>query len=112
MLKKLLLLSVLIMFCASLSAQKNHKITGIVQDTTGETLLGSTILLLDQDSVFVDFSRSELDGSFEFKKVAPGPYIVKITFVGFIPEHIPVNISSRDVDIGTIELKEIATELM
>ena len=100
------------MFCASLSAQKNHKITGIVQDTTGETLLGSTILLLDQDSVFVDFSRSELDGSFEFKKVAPGPYIVKITFVGFIPEHIPVNISSRDVDIGTIELKEIATELM
>ena len=112
MLKKLLALSVFILFCILLNAQKNHNITGIVQDTTGETLLGSTIMLLDQDSVFVDFSRSELDGSFEFKKVSPGPYIVKLTFVGFIPEHIPINLSSRDIDLGTIQLKEIATELM
>lgn len=110
---KKIILSLLACFCLSMSyAQKNYDIKGIVTDTLGETLLGSTIMLLDMDSVYVDFARTEMDGSFRFKKIPSEDYLVRITFVGFIPVTKKVNYTGRDIDLGTVELKEIATELM
>jgi hypothetical protein len=93
-------------------SQKTYDIKGIVIDKDDEPLLGSTIMLLDMDSTFVDFSRAELDGSFEFKNVAVGNYLVKVTFVGFIPVTIEVSSKGENIDLSKIVLNEIATELM
>ncbi len=110
------LLFSLIILCSlansSVFAQKNFDITGIVSDTTGEPLLSSTIMLLDTDSVYVDFSRSGPNGDFEFKKVKNGDYIIKITFVGMIPQHIPISSTGENIDLGVIKMTEIAEELM
>ncbi len=112
MIKKYYLLPLLLIITISGLAQNNYNIKGIVTDTLGEPLLGSTIMLLDMDSIFVDFSRTEIDGSFHFKRIPKGDHLMRITFVGFIPETRNVSFRGRDIDLGTIELKEIATELM
>ncbi len=113
MITKKTILFILASLCISLTyGQKNYDIKGIVTDTLGEPLLGSTIMLLDMDSVYVDFARTELDGAFQFKKIPQGDHLVRITFVGFIPVTKNVSYRGKDIDLGTVELKEIATELM
>ena len=100
-------------FLLSYSQSTNFDIKGVLEDTLGNPLIYSTVLLLDTDSTMVDFTRSELDGSFKFKKVDSGSYLVKSTFVGFIPNHTPVSSrGGRNVDLGTIQMKELASELM
>ncbi|GLR17120.1 hypothetical protein GCM10007940_17350 [Portibacter lacus] len=83
-------------------------------DTLNDPLVAATVLLLEKsDSTMIDFARTDLDGSFVFKKVPPGEHVVKITYLGFIP--MAVDASSTDgsnVDVGRLELTEIAQELM
>ena len=108
------ILSVLILFCSlSLTAQKTFNVKGNVQDTLGNSLIASTVLLLEKsDSTMVKFTRTELDGSFIFRKVEPGNYLVKTTYIGYIPRMVPVSSQGDNVDIGILEMSEIAEELM
>jgi len=95
-------------------AQKTHTVKGIVEDTLGNALISSTVLLLERsDSTLVKFTRTELDGSFAFRKVPMGKYLVKTTYVGYIP--LTVNATSpdgKDVNLGTLKMTELAAELM
>jgi len=112
--KKLLNTLCILFFIGSIYAQSTFKIEGIVEDTLANPLIYSTILLLEEsDSTMVDFSRTELDGSFKFKDVSPGAYLVKTTYLGYIPLHIPVSsMDGADVDLGVVKMTEMATELM
>lgn len=112
--KKLLLSAIVVLTSLSLYAQStNYNIKGIVEDTLGNPLIYSTVLLLETDSTMIDFTRSELDGSFQFKDVPLGDHIVKTTYIGYFP--MAVNTSSTDgknVELGIVKMKEIAEELM
>lgn len=91
----------------------NYNIKGIVEDTLGNALIYSTVLLLEQDSTMIDYTRSEMDGSFQFKDVPLGNHIVKTTYIGYFP--LAISTSSTDgknVELGTLKMKEIAEELM
>jgi len=112
--KNVITLFLFISISSSLFAQNStFNIKGTVEDTLGNPLIYSTVLLLETDSTMVDFTRSELDGSFRFKNVSPGEYLVKNTFVGFVPQHTSVNnTSGNNVDLGVIQMTEIAEELM
>lgn len=99
----------------SINAQKNsYRIDGMAFDTLNDPLVAATVLLLEKsDSTMIDFARTDLDGSFVFKKVPPGQHLVKVTYLGYIP--LAVDASSEDgsnVDLGRLELTEIAQELM
>jgi len=111
---KKVFISLLMVMCTHLVySQSTFNVKGVIEDTLGNPLIYSTVLLLDTDSTMVDFTRSELDGSFRFKGVSSGEYLVKTTFVGFIPLHSKVNSrGGKDVDLGILKMSELAAELM
>jgi len=104
----------LIFILSSLSSySQNYNIKGAITDTLDNPLIMATVLLLEKtDSTMVDYTRSEMDGSFKFKNVEKGNYLVKTTYVGFIPLTVNSPIENKDLDLGKLEMSEIATELM
>ncbi len=97
-----------------LYAQNTHDVKGIVFDTLDNPLIAATALLLEKsDSTLIDFTRTELDGSFKFKNVAAGDHVVKFTYVGFLPLTVDAtSVNGENVDLGRVEMIEIAEELM
>jgi len=106
----------LILFIAgflNVSAQNSFTIKGAVSDTLDNPLILATVLLLEKsDSTMVDYTRSEMDGSFKIKNVEPGNYLIKTTYVGYLPKTVNASITDKNRDLGIIEMSEIATELM
>ncbi len=95
-------------------AQSNLSIKGSVTDTLDNPLIQATVLLLERkDSTMVDYTRCELDGSFKFKDVGKGDYVVKTTYVGFLPMVVKANtLEGKSLDLGQIKMNELAEELM
>lgn len=86
---------------------------GRVADTTGAALAGSNVMLLTTtDSSLVTFARTNESGAFSLKNVKRGTYILKISYVGFIPYDKLLATGDNAVnDLGTLKLKPIAKEL-
>ena len=106
---------VIIFSFLSFNAQsQSYKVKGIVEDTLGNALIQSTVLLLEKsDSTLVDYANTSMDGSFRFKDVPAGEHIVKSTYLGYLP--LTVDASSTDgsdIDLGILKMTEIAEELM
>ncbi len=92
-------------------AQK-FTVKGNVTDTTGKPLEFATVMLLQTaDSSLAAFTRSEENGAFEVKSVAPGSYLLKITFVGFRPYSKTINLQTSLLELGTIRLMPLSNEL-
>lgn len=75
---------VFLLFCVSVTAfAAAQDITGKVQDaTTGEPLVGATISL-EKSGHTIKNVYSGLDGSFVFRRVPEGSYVVTVHFVGY-----------------------------
>ncbi len=113
--KKILLLATLLCWpLTSLWAQNRFNITGSIADSTTGILPGATVMLLNRaDSVLLNFTRSDTKGIFEFKNVKKGDYLLKTSFVGYIPaEKAIIFGASERIDLGIVYMKEIADELM
>lgn len=108
--RKLFLFLVAILSITSINAQDYH-VKGYLTDTLDNSLISATVLLLDSDSTMVDFTRSELDGSFVFKDIKGGDYIVKTTYIGFIPLSTPI-VLDKDLDLGNLKMVEMNEKLM
>lgn len=114
--KKCLWLPILLFFSTLLSAQNPSKVTirGIVADTSGTvTPFATVMLLVPKDSTLINFTRTDDKGIFEFKNVKNTPYLLKISYIGYLPlqQYLPEAPSSPN-DLGTIGIKPISTELM
>ncbi|MCF8237357.1 MAG: TonB-dependent receptor family protein [Saprospiraceae bacterium] len=112
--RRLLSLAVLLLLTQVMYSQsKNLDISGIVADTLGIPLPLSTVLLLDPvDTTLISYTRTEEDGSFILKRQKRAPALLKISYVGFMPQIINVNPEpAGDVNIGEIRLEEIAKDL-
>jgi len=100
-------------FCSTAIAQ-NYKIDGVIEDTLGNALIASTVLLLEKaDSTLVEFTSTEMDGSFRFKNIPAGNHLIKSTYLGYVP--LTVDASSHDgsdVKLGVLKMTELAEELM
>jgi len=113
--RKLYFFAALILFSSYAQAQSpNYQIDGIVEDTLGNPLMYATVLLMEAaDSTMLDFTRTEMDGSFRFKDISQGNHLVKTTYVGYLPLTIPVQAGDqKKVQLGTLKMTEIASELM
>ena len=86
---------------------------GVVTDTTGAVLPAATImLLLPADSSLTNFGRSNKEGAFEMKNLKRIPYLLKISYVGYIPfqtEVVPAN--GEVTDLGKLKMKVLQKEL-
>lgn len=111
---RITILFFLLLHCFGAASQSNsYKIDGVILDTLGNPLIYSTVILLEKsDSTMIDFTRSELDGSFRFKDVPLGQHIVKTTYVGYIPLTIDASSDKDNIDLGEMRMTELASELM
>lgn len=115
--KKCLLLAVTLLCTGVLAfAQAPNKVTlkGLVRDTSGAEVTFPTVMLLNpKDSTLVNFTRGDAAGAFEFKNVRNIPYLLKISYLGYLPLQKHLAPSATEVnDLGTIGIKPITTELM
>ncbi|MBK8393542.1 MAG: outer membrane beta-barrel protein [Saprospiraceae bacterium] len=99
-------------FLSTLVYGQTFNITGKVTDTLNNPLVFSSVMLLEMDSTLVDFSQTDIGGFYDFKKVQAGSYIVKATYLGYIPVAQTIQSSGSNVKVETLRLTEIATELM
>jgi hypothetical protein len=116
--KNLFLLAVLCLLSAALHAQtptplSRFTLQGRAVDTASAPLASSTVMLLSaKDSSLVNFTRAGDNGNFSFKNIKPGNYVLKISFVGFIPYNQVIKPATEAVmDLGALKLKPITKEL-
>jgi len=66
---------------------QNLTIQGSLKDSiAGRALNSATVsLVYAKDSSLVSFSRTNEAGVFNFKNVAPGSYLISVSYVGYIP---------------------------
>lgn len=85
-------------------------IKGVVTDrSSGDPLMQATVRLLRNraDSAFVDVTTCNLDGRFTLPGVKNGKYLLSVTYVGYNPLTLPVNITGgANVDLDTLRLQE------
>lgn len=105
-----------LLLAIAVAAQNPSRVTlkGVAQDSSGEKLIGATVMLLNhKDSSLVNFTRSDENGAFAFKSLKNSPYVLKITYVGYLPHEIKIQPTNTELnDLGLVTLKPIATELM
>ena len=116
--KHLFLLVVLCLLAATLYAQSppitRFTLQGRAVDTSAAPLASSTVMLLSaKDSSLVNFTRANETGVFSFRNIKVGNYLLKISFVGYIPHNQAIKSSGEAVmDLGDLKLKPITRELM
>jgi hypothetical protein len=114
--KKLIAIALLLLANYALTAQNPSKITikGLVHDTFGVEQPFATVMLLNpKDSALLNFTRGNEKGEFEFKNVKNSAYLLKMSFVGFIPFQQNLAPSPTDIhDLGILKMKPITKELM
>ena len=114
--KKLLAFALVLLVSHALTAQNPAKITikGLVQDTSGVEQPFATVMLLNpKDSALLNFTRGDEKGEFTFKNVKNTTYLLKMSFVGFIPFQQNLTPSATDIeDLGILKMKPITKELM
>lgn len=104
------------LFCVSVFAQNPVRVTikGVIQDTSSNVMGGATVMLLaPKDSALVNFSRANDKGVFEFKNVKNSNYILKVSYVGYLPYQQVLIPSPTDIaDLGNVGIKPISKELL
>ena len=91
---------------------QNLEVKGMITDTLGNPLIAASVMLLERDSTLVEFTQSARDGSFSFKKIDVGDYMVKVTYIGFVPTVRVLEVDRGKVDLGVIRLSEIDARIM
>ena len=114
--KKLLFLPCLLLINSFLFSQNPSKVNikGIVQDSAGAELPFATVMLLNpKDSALMNFTQTNAQAAFEFKNVKNVTYLLKVSYVGYIPYQQLLTPSVSEVNnLGGIRTKPITKELM
>jgi hypothetical protein len=95
------------LFCSlTVSGQKNLTLTGTLIDATNEPIFsGSVDLLMAKDSSYVNGTTSDARGIFSFKNLEAADYILKISYLGYLP--ITKNVSLNGTRTTTTNLDKI-----
>ena len=107
--KKYFLLPLLCLGIIVSGFSQTINVTGKISDKkTGETMPGSTVMLLNpSDSSFYKFSTTNPEGMFNIKGAKPGNYILQISFIGYDSYYKEISLSNdnKNVDLGSLKLK-------
>ncbi|MEM8892673.1 MAG: TonB-dependent receptor, partial [Bacteroidota bacterium] len=94
-----------------LFAQKSSmELMGKIIDEENQPLKGATVVVLNAaDSIMVSFALSNKDGSFKFRRIQVGEYLLQVTFIGYKKISQELNIDQIDQeirDLGTLVMEE------
>lgn len=102
--EKLILTVLVLMSYITLVAQS--EVVGRVIDSTGTTLPGANIILLQSsDSLMAGNAITDAQGAFRLLDVAPGAYILRVTFIGFKRPDKNITVSAGDQYFNYGDLK-------
>ncbi len=108
----------LLLLCLSFTATfaqtpSRFQIQGTAIDTLSAALPLATVMLLQRkDSSLINFVRANDKGFFTFKNIKKGDYLLKISFVGYIPFQQNVLTEATEIiDLGSLKMKPITKEL-
>lgn len=77
------------------------EVKGTIKDaSTGETIIGASILYAEGKGVVTD-----IDGNFTLKIDSSGTYTLTISYVGYDPQKIKVKVGGKPVALGPINLQ-------
>lgn len=112
MFMRFLLFFIFISVFAPLYAQQvTLRITGSLTDQQSQAVPYASVALLSaKDSTLVTGAVSDDAGNFEIS-AQPGSYIVKISFLSYQEQWVPVSNSTGSVDLGRIIMRSSAKEL-
>lgn len=102
---KHLFVLLLLATASSLFAQK-LSITGQVADATGAALPGASVVLQRPSGDVVKTTVAGADGSFEIKELRGGPYLLKITMMGFEELQRQFSLSGQSLALGVLRLSD------
>ncbi len=91
---------------------QNLTIQGSLKDSIANRALNSATvsLVYAKDSSLVSFSRTNEAGVFNFKNVAPGNYLISVSYVGYVPKWVPVLTGTdKTVEMGLIYMNDVNT---
>ena len=113
--KNVFVLVLLCLISTTLLAQTPARFTlqGQAVDTLSAPLPSSTVMLLSpKDSSLVNYGRADEKGAFLFKNLKSGEYILKISYVGYLPFNQLVKPTGEAViNLGELQMKPITKEL-
>jgi uncharacterized membrane protein YgcG len=103
-------LSLACLLCLSASAQTT-RLTGIVRDSTDRTaLVGATVQVLADSSTKL-YALTDAEGRFSFSNLAPRPYLLKITYIGYRDLNRRIRVPEAGLDLGTVSLTSATSTL-
>lgn len=107
------IMGALLMSMVASAQQKHYSIKGVVyEESTKEAIVGAGVRLLQQsDSLYVSGISTSTKGQFALANIAPGKYLLHISFLGLEPLYKEVEVVNKSVDLGPIYLSEAVTRL-
>jgi hypothetical protein len=89
------------------------KVNGTIKDkSTSESLPGITVVLLNpRDSSISSGSVSDIEGKFSIETKRNGPFIVKISSIGFTTKFDRLFAQGKDIDLGEIKISASVNQL-
>ena len=115
--KKVIIGTVLLLTTAlsAFSQTKNITVAGrVIEDDTKEPAVQATVQLLSlPDSAFAAGIATTAQGYFTLPKVKAGKYVLKVSYIGFQPTMLPLQLSAQNPNknVGTLALKTDAVML-
>ena len=101
-------LPVLLLFLVSATHAQKINIEGSLQDSTGTSLPGATVMLLQaQDSVLSSFGITNNKGEFKLIGVPSGKYVLQTSFLGYEALNRPLEVKDGDAHktLGALTMK-------
>lgn len=88
------------------------KVVGsLIDSTKNEPLMYCNVTLLEKDdSSFVKGAVTDANGYFEVKEVPAGEYLLRVSYIGYSTQYIPVSVTNNTA-IGVINMKAGAAAL-
>jgi hypothetical protein len=80
-----LFVALLLSVSGSSAAQQTASITGVVEDQVGAVVIGAPVNLTTSDGMQVQAGTTDSQGTFTFRDVPSGSYVVTVNLAGFTP---------------------------
>ena len=98
--------------CINVAFAQKFDVIGTIKDTLGQPLIAATVMLMDKDSLLLEYTQTDLKGAFEFKSIREKHCIIKTSYLGYFPLTKVVQYTGQNINLGTLYMEEIAKELM
>ncbi|MDR2146895.1 MAG: outer membrane beta-barrel protein [Tannerella sp.] len=106
-------IAIVALLFAAIQLNAQYQLSGKVMEKSepASPLPAANVVLTTPDSVFVAGMTSDASGSFQFKNVSAGNYLVTVSCLGFSSKMLVLNGISQSINLGEIYMEEDVTQL-